>query len=51
MRHEPPALPRFAVLDLMTGRCVEYTVVGHHGHQRVEIVPVPGIGEAIKQHE
>ena len=38
-------------VDLRTGRCFEHTVVGHHGHQRVEIVSVPRVGEAVQQLE
>jgi hypothetical protein len=36
---------------LRTGRRFEHAVVGHHRHQRVEIVPVPGIGEAVQERE
>ena len=32
-------------VDLRTGRCLERAVVRHHRHQRVEIVPVPCVGE------
>ena len=36
-------------VDLRPGRCCEHTVVGHHGHQRVEIVSVPRVGETVQQ--
>ena len=38
-------------VDLRPGRCCEHTVVGHHGHQRVEIVSVPRVGETVQQRE
>jgi hypothetical protein len=38
-------------VDLRTGRRFEHTVVCHHGHQRVEIVSVPRVGEAVQQLE
>jgi hypothetical protein len=38
-------------VDLRAGRCFEHTVVGHHRHQRVEVVSVPGVGEALQQRD
>jgi hypothetical protein len=38
-------------LDLRTGRRFEHTVVRHHGHQRVEIVSIPGVGEPVQERE
>ena len=36
---------------LRAGRGFEHAVVGHHAHQRVEIVAVPRLGEAVQQLE
>jgi hypothetical protein len=36
-------------VSVRTGGRFEHTVVGHHRHQRVEIVPVPGVSEAVQQ--
>ena len=38
-------------VDLRTGRCFEHTVVCHHRHQRIEIVSIPRVGEAVQQRE